>query len=125
MKTKDPYWASLYPAACNKWASVWPANAKLWSQVQVGFHSGWFGFRQRRRHVGRFDGAFLQMILVDEMNLVDKRQIPRVSGVEIVAKAPIDENIDDVAETDKEFKVKLLDQQGQDVLCPNALESFF
>ena len=69
--------------------------------MEVGFYFRGRCFHQSGRHVSGFDDAFLEMLLVDGVDLVDKGQIPSVSGIEVMTKTPIDENVDDVGKTDK------------------------
>ena len=92
--------------------------------MQVCFDLRGRCFHQSSRHVRGFDGTLSQMVFVNGVNFVDERQIPRAGRVEVMTKTAIDEDVDDVAKANEQLKMKLLDQQGQNVLRPNAFEPF-
>ena len=79
----------------------------------VGFHLRGRCFHQGGRHVGGFDGTLSQMFFVDGMNFVNERQIPRVSGIKVMTKTPIDENVDDIGKANEQLKMKLLLHPGE------------
>ena len=58
------------------------------------------------------------------MNFVDERQIPRAGRIEVMTKTAIDEDVDDVRKANEQLEMKLLDQQRQNVLGPDAFEPF-
>ncbi len=58
------------------------------------------------------------------MRAVDERAVARIIGIEVVAEAPVDEDVDHVAERRKRTEMELSDQQGEDVLRPDPLEAF-
>src|SRR5687767_3430067 len=76
-----------------------------------------------RKHVRWLDPAGGELGLVARMNSVDERSIPIGLRVEVEAKRPVDERIDDVGEPDEKVEVESPDELGQDVLGANALES--
>jgi len=57
------------------------------------------------------------------MNAVNKGKVPCSTRIKIVTKGPIDKRVDNVRERREEIEFKSLDEQGQDVLCSNALEA--
>jgi hypothetical protein len=89
-------------------------------EVGLGFRGR--RFHQSGCHMRGFDDAILQILFVDGMNFVDEGQIARVGGVEVVTETSIDEDIDDIRETNEQLEMKPPDQQRQNVLGPNAFE---
>ena len=92
--------------------------------MQVDFHLRGRCFHQSSRHVSGFDGTLSQMFFVNGVNLVDERQIRRAGRIEVMTKTAIDEDVDDVRKANEQLEMKLLDQQRQNVLGPDAFEPF-
>jgi hypothetical protein len=68
------------------------------------------------KHHGRFDMAEVDKQPIQELKKIDKRPLLVVIRGIVVTKAPLDEDIRDIAIGKKTFKVEGLDQQRQDIL---------
>jgi len=90
--------------------------------MHVGFHFARRSFCQCCGHVRGFDKSLLKIALVDRMNLIDKRQVPSIGGIEVMTEAAVDEDVDDVGKADEQLKVKPPYQQRQYVLRSDAFE---
>ena len=73
-------------------------------------------------HVRRLDGSTLDALLINGVHPVNKFCIECAIGIEIVSKASIHEDVNNIPKADKEVKVKFLQKQRQDILRPYSLE---
>ncbi len=121
------------------------ANAERFrSQTQIAFRHVFIDVAQRG-YQATDEASKLLAVLSDEMSNsdpdtlgdrlmlpktytltpVDKIAIPFVFRIKIMPKATVDENIENIGKSHKHVKMEIFDQQRQDILCPNSLESFF
>ena len=78
---------------------------------------------QHRQYVSWRDSAGNDRSLIALVDAVDEIPVPFIGCVKIETESAIHKRIDHVAETDKELKTKILEQQRQDVLRPYPLET--
>ena len=76
-----------------------------------------------REHLRRSHLAAENRLFVKAVYTVDGAAIPVYLRIKVHPKSAIQEDIDDISESNEEVKVKTFEQQGQDVLCSDAFEA--
>src|SRR5689334_168574 len=75
------------------------------------------------QHVGWPDAAGDNRFLIALVYAVDEAPIPGLRCVKVETEGAVDKRVNHIAEADKKLELEILEQQRQDVLRPDALET--
>src|SRR4051812_33755678 len=75
------------------------------------------------QQVGRLYCSGFKILHIDGVNAVDEFSVAFIHHIEVRTKPAVNKWVDQISKPDKYFKMKVTRQQGQYVLCANALET--
>lgn len=79
----------------------------------------------RRVHMGRLQAPAFNLANIGSVNPVDKIAIPCLVRIEIGSVYPIYKDVDDIAKTEKEIKMKAFQKEWKNVLGSYSFEPAF
>src|SRR5580704_10801259 len=83
--------------------------------------NAWIG-SQHTQDMSRLQTSRRKLRFIAPVHRVDKLTIPRSLCVEMIAESPVDKRFNDIRERNEKLKVKILDQQRQDILRSDTLK---
>src|SRR4029077_7259517 len=71
------------------------------------------------------DATGNHLLLITCMHLIDERPIPWLLHIEVVPESTVGEWVEHIGESHKKLEMKISQEQRQDVLRPDSLETLF
>src|SRR2546430_3792267 len=103
----------------------WPSHAKLRRQAFVDDRLTGCLPCHCRRHMGGLDGSVLDVQFIKGVDSINEVPVPFIIRIKVMPETSIHKDIDYVGKGDKQIKMEFLNQEGEDILGADSLESFF